>query len=207
MRICCTSDLHGHLPDVEPCDLLLIGGDLCPVHSVVEQAVWLQARFAPWLRRQPARSIVGVAGNHDFIFQRAPELVPSLPWTYLQDSGTEVDGLKAWGSPHQLPFYDWAFNLPEAELAKRWELIPDDTDILLLHGPPYGVGDYSPYGKVNTGSPSLLARIEAIQPRLVVFGHIHAGYGQYRIGPTLAINASNCDEQYCSSNPVVVVEV
>src|SRR5207237_1050417 len=147
MRIVAVSDLHGFLPDIEPCDLLLLGGDLCPVanHRLSFQADWLDTTFRAWLERQPARKVVGVAGNHDFIFQQAPALVPhDLPWTYLQDEATQWEGLRIYGTPWQLWFYDWAFNLNEDELEKKWRLIPAGTDILVLHGPPHGYGDGVP---------------------------------------------------------------
>lgn len=204
MRVCCVSDLHGHMPEIPECDLLLIGGDIVPTtaHEPAYAAGWLEHVFRPWLDGIPARHVIGVAGNHDFIFQRAPGIVPYLPWVYLQDSGTEVGGFKVWGTPWQPVFFDWAFNLPEVSLAERWAMIPDDTDILLLHGPPHGIGDFSTYGNVHTGSPSLLQRIEQVQPRLAVFGHIHSGYGAYRIGETIALNASLVDEQYKPANPI-----
>jgi predicted phosphodiesterase len=210
MRVCCISDLHGFLPEIPPCDLLLIGGDVirCGLEfNLLEQSAWLDNIFSPWLRRQPAKHIVGVAGNHDFIFARAPQFVPALPWTYLLDSGTEVEGLKIWGAPWQPIFRDWAFNLPEAELAKRWAAIPDDTDILVLHGPPAGVGDFVPNENANVGSPSLRTRIEALRPQLVVFGHIHEGYGKYRFDSTILVNAAHCDGRFEPNNAPIVVGV
>ena len=35
-------------------------------------------------------------------------------------------------------FHDWAFNLPRGgkELREKWDMIPDDTQILVTHGPP-----------------------------------------------------------------------
>src|SRR5262245_10841711 len=144
MKIAALSDLHGFLPPEMPeCDLLLLGGDLTPLtnHNPDYQAEWLDTTFRYWLRQQPARRIIGIAGNHDFVFEQMPQLVPrNLPWTYLQDSGTHWEGWKIWGTPWQPWFFDWAFNGDEYLLERKWSLVPDDTDILVVHGPPYGFG-------------------------------------------------------------------
>jgi Icc-related predicted phosphoesterase len=208
MKICCASDLHGHLPKVPECDLLLLGGDYCPANKTM-QYFWFAKTFAPWLKEISDRvPVIGVSGNHDWMFEDfGPEDWPILRWTYLQDSGTEFQGLKIWGTPWQPRFYDWAFNMDEPDLEKRWALIPDDTDILLLHGPPYGYGDFSPHGHEHTGSPSLLKKIEEIKPKLVVAGHIHAGYGRYNIGETVFINAAHVNEQYKPVNALQIVEL
>ena len=101
MRVVAAADLHGDLPHVPPCDLFLLGGDLCPFgsHRAGTQAEWLDTTFRRWLAALPAREVVGVAGNHDFLFEREPARVPrDLPWTYLQDSGCEFEGWRIWGS-------------------------------------------------------------------------------------------------------------
>jgi Icc-related predicted phosphoesterase len=207
VKIVAVSDLHGFLPDIPPCDLLLLAGDITPVrdHSIPRQAEWMDTNFRRWLEEVPARKVVGVAGNHDFIFQRASERVPrNLRWTYLQDSATEWEGLRFWGTPWQPWFYDWAFNLYEEDLVAKWALIPAGTDILVLHAPPYGYGDGVPQrsGMVRrTGSPSLLKRIEEIAPRVVVFGHIHEGRGQWRLGKTVLANVTVVDAGYDNVYP------
>lgn len=208
MKIAALSDQHGILPEVPPCDLLLIGGDICPTkdHSLPSQARWLDTEFRDWLKRVPARKIVGVCGNHDFIFEKLPGAVPpDLPWTYLQDSGCEWEGLKFWGTPWQPWFFDWAFNLYEPDLMKVWARVPEGTDILVLHGPPHGYGDAVPRrgGTVDlTGSPSLTERIRAVQPRLAIFGHIHEGRGEWRLGRTVLANVTIVDVKYQHVYPV-----
>jgi Icc-related predicted phosphoesterase len=213
MKIVAASDLHGTLPAISPCDLLLLGGDITPLwdHNIAHQAEWLDTTFRRWLRSVPARKIIGVAGNHDFIFQQAPERVPAdLPWVYLQDSRHEWEGLRFWGTPWQPWFHDWAFNLYEPDLVPIWEKIPADTDVLVLHAPPRGYGDGVPQrnGSVRlTGSPSLLARIEKIQPRLVVYGHIHEGRGEWRLGRTVLANVTLADPGYDPVYPPWVHEL
>lgn len=214
MKLCCTSDLHGHLPEIPDCDLLLLGGDYAPVHAPVPEyeSQWIHTMFWPWLLELQDRKIpvIGIAGNHDLIFETKPTFPESLPWTYLCDSAVRqrgMAGLCIYGTPWQPPFFDWAFNLPEEQLAKKWALIPEDIDILLLHGPPHGYGDLSHYGNTHTGSPSLTQRILEVRPKLVVCGHIHEAYGEYSIDGIRCLNVSHMDRRYRPVNPVVEVEL
>lgn len=210
LKIVAISDLHGHLPNIPECDLLLIAGDLCPAkdHTISFQEYWLDSDFRYWLRDVPSRKTIYIAGNHDFIFENAPHRVPkNLRATYLQDSGTEFEGIKIWGTPWQPVFHWWAFNAEEVDLKKKWALIPDDTDILVVHGPPHGFHDLVPR-RINPknetewpagehcGSPSLLERINEINPKLVVCGHIHRGRGVRTWGDTTIANVTVVNEAY-----------
>lgn len=210
MKIACISDLHGHLPDLSAhdFDILLIGGDICPTssHKVAFQRQWLDTIFRKWLDAISV-PVVSIAGNHDFIFQNAPDTVPKLDWTYLEDSGAEVLGLKIWGSPWQKWFGGWAFNAKEQDMKKKWDMIPDDTDIFLLHGPAYGLGDCVMSDNEHVGSPSLRERIGVVQPKLVVYGHIHEGHGQYELGSTIVVNASYLNERYEPKNGLTIVDI
>ena len=185
-RIIATSDFHGKLPPIPECDLLLIAGDICPAGDPLKQAKWLNTTFRTWLDSIPAKEVVAIAGNHDQIFERAPELVPkNLKWHYLQDSFITLYGLTIYGTPWQLPFWG-AFNLTEGRLAEIYTKIPTTTDIIISHGPPYGIHDEVP-NKIHTGSTSLLTRTLQIKPKLLLFGHIHNAYGQTtRDGTTFA---------------------
>lgn len=216
MRIICISDLHGNLPRITNCDLLIVAGDICPVwnHDLHFQRNWLDSDFKWWLQetKNRAKNIIGIAGNHDLIFERQPESIPdSLDWIYLQDSSVQYEGLRIWGSPWQLYYFGWAFNLYEPDLKKKWESIPDDIDILVVHGPPHGYGDLTPDGR-RTGSQSLLERISALKKlKLVVTGHIHDSYGVYnlriddRVIPIA--NSSLLNEQYELENEPLVFEL
>jgi Icc-related predicted phosphoesterase len=207
MKIVCISDQHGNLPVIPPCDLLLIAGDICPTvdHSVNRQEAWITTQFRQWLKDVDARQKVFIAGNHDFFFEKAKKSViehvlNNFPGTYLQDSSIEFEGLKIYGTPWQPYFYDWAFNLYEEDLSKKWNQIPSDADIIVVHGPPMGYGDWAPRtngkGGENTGSPSLLVKIEEVKPKLVVFGHIHEGRGNWDLNGTKLVNATLLNRQY-----------
>ena len=179
-RIIATSDFHGRLPTHIPeCDILLIAGDICPGGSPAEQGTWLNTTFRKWLDSLPAKEIVAVAGNHDQIFERAQDLVPqNLRWHYLQDSFITLFGLTIYGTPWQLPFWG-AFNLSDGRLTEIYKKIPDNTDIIISHAPPFGIHDEVP-GKnspIHTGSTSLRTRVLQVKPKLCIFGHIHDAYG------------------------------
>lgn len=214
MRITAVSDLHGHLPLLPGGELLVIAGDICPVtnHNPMFQRTWLDKIFRRWLltNQEAYGEIVAVAGNHDFVFERG--LAPSnLPWIYLEDEGVTIDGLEIWGSPWQPPFFDWAFNLPEDELAERFALIPETTELLLVHGPPRGIGDMTKRGE-EVGSRALAATLERVKPGLVVCGHIHEAYGLYNCSPlglpeTQLINASMMTLEYEPLNAPVHLEL
>jgi Icc-related predicted phosphoesterase len=210
VKAICISDLHGYLPTNLPkADLLLVAGDICPVwnHNVDYQAYWLDTSFRYWLDSQKTNIRVGCFGNHDFIGE-SPNIIPKgLPWIYLQNSNTNVLGLNIYGSPDQLPFGNWAFNVPEEILQEKYKLISNETDIIVSHGPPFGYGDMTPRGE-RVGSKSLAKRIlELPQLKLVVTGHIHDCYGTYMLGKTKIVNASLLNEQYEMVNSYIELDL
>jgi Icc-related predicted phosphoesterase len=224
MRIVCVSDTHGiaPLPAIPPCDLLLHAGDVEALHlhphDGASQRRYLEQVFAPWLEAAPARHKVGIVGNHDFLGESEPDVLRALPWHYLCDESVEIEGLTIHGSPWTPPFYDWAFMLPEQDLAEKWALVPARCDVLLTHGPPYGLGDrvssrHAMGRDPHQGSQSLRAAVEALPAlRLHAFGHIHEGYGQgvlERPGlePLPWLNAASVDERYASRNSPIAVEL
>jgi Icc-related predicted phosphoesterase len=160
------------------------------------------------LDRVPAEEVVLVAGNHDQSIQ-AWGVPDGLRCHYLEDAGLDLFGLQIWGTPWQPWFHDWAFNAPrrdgEVLLAAKFEAIPADTHIVVAHGPPHGFGDLT--GRAHVGSTAMTATLERVQPRLMVCGHIHSGYGRYRLGATEIVNASLVDDDYRPVNPVVEIEL
>jgi len=115
-----------------------------------------------------------------------------------------VAGIKFYGSPWQPWFYDWAFNLKRrTEIRAKWDLIPLDTEVLITHGPPYGILDRTTRGE-RVGCEELLEAIKQIRPRLHVFGHIHEAYGIRSNDDISYINGSNCDVRFRLVNPPIV---
>jgi Icc-related predicted phosphoesterase len=208
-RIVCLSDTHNcneqiAVPDG---DILIHAGD-ATIRGTIDEIVL----FNEWFFNLPHRHKIFVAGNHDWLFETSNRFARTLLDSsihYLQDSFVEIENLKIYGSPWQPRFFDWAFNLTRgAELAERWSLIPEDTDVLITHGPPFGVLDEVPrqYFLENTGCEELRKRVELIRPRFHLFGHIHCGYGRTEKFDVRFINASNCDEGYAPINSPIVID-
>jgi Icc-related predicted phosphoesterase len=210
VKVAAISDLHGFLPEIPPCDLLLIGGDVCPVHDhdLDFQRRWLETEFAAWLAGRPADQILGIAGNHDFVAEVDEELMRSLPWVYLQDESARIDGLTVHGSPWTVTFMEWAFMRGEDELERVWAKIPEHTDILVTHGPPYGHGDLVINGN-RGGSESLLHRLEELpRVRLHICGHIHEGGGsRSRVGTAEVVNVSYVGFDYRPAREATLFEL
>jgi predicted phosphodiesterase len=218
MRIVCLSDTHSFHWDlaVPDGDVLVHAGDMTLQGTRAELE-----RFAEWFVPLPHRHKVVIAGNHDWLFQREPELARRCLGDvgYLQDSGLAIGGLRFWGSPWQPWFLSWAFNLPRGRpLREKWSQIPEGTDVLITHGPPFGIHDRvaKVFPRVvsavigqgeHVGCRDLLAAVTRLAPRLHVFGHIHEGYGSTRRGETLHVNASICDARYRPANPPHVVDL
>ena len=129
--------------------------------------------------------------------------------TYLCDSGVELEGLKIWGSPWTTKFpgmnpHCMAFTVEEDEqLAEKWDLIPNDTDILITHSPRLDCLDMTIDG-TSVGSNSLVdAIIRCRNLKLHVYGHVHEAYGTDRFGGVKFVNCSHVNERYKPVNPPI----
>ena len=208
MRLIITSDTHGSHEslDVPDGDVFIHAGDFTNMGELYEIA-----DFNEWLGDLPHPHKIVIAGNHDLLFEQDPSLAKLLlsNATYLQDDLYWLNGISFYGSPWQPEFNDWAFNLPRgAALRKKWAMIPDGVDVLITHGPPFGILDNTLVGAYS-GCQDLLAAIDRVRPRLSVFGHIHEGYGQQRhsgLGTTF-INASALGTTLGGLNPPFVVDL
>lgn len=170
--------------------------------------------FNKWLGDQDYANIIVIAGNHEMLLERDPAVaeICLTNCTYLKDSFVIIDGKKFYGSPWQPTFMNWAFNLPRGEKLKaKWDLIPDDIDVLITHGPPHMVLDEAPdiyTGKPrNVGCEELMKAVERVKPKFHCFGHIHEGYGQLVKNGTHFINASICDMGYRPINKPIIFKL
>lgn len=170
--------------------------------------------FLKWYNDLNFKYKILIPGNHDFYFEDKPkevvdELLLKYPnIIYLQDSGVEIEGVKLWGSGVTPWFHNWAFNRVGADIQPHWGLIPLDTDILIVHGGPKGVGylNLTMEGE-DVGCPYLFDKLSELKNlSLFVQGHIHEGNGvfQFADGATF-VNASVLNRRYEMQNRPYIV--
>jgi Icc-related predicted phosphoesterase len=219
MRIVAISDMHGWLPHaLPPGDVLVIPGDVVidnfsgvGMWDRKAQAAWMRHIFAEWLAGQDYKAIIGIAGNHDFVLQG--KIAEEMPWIYLEDESTEVDGVLFHGSPWVPTFGGWAFMKPDSQLPEHWDKIPESVDVLITHGPPFGYLDVTAGWEgdppANVGSSSLRWRLENgfENLKLHLFGHIHPAYGKITVGDRIYANVSHADSEYNPVNPPMVFDI
>ena len=206
MKIVCISDthnLHRELSDRLPAaDMIIHAGDIS-YHGTAHEI----QDFLDWYHELPYQYKVFIAGNHDFAFQDAKEsLTIHSELIYLENSVVELAGLTIWGSPLCPPHHKWAFMWEEPLRREIYEQIPDNCDIIINHSPAYQIQDRV-WSGAEVGCQALRAKIEQIQPRLMVCGHIHEGFGIEQINNTICVNASYMTRRYEPLNHPLLVEI
>lgn len=200
LRVCLISDTHTYHDQITipECDLLISAGDysyLGRPDEVID--------FHRWLDRQPAKEIISVQGNHELGVEKAfgaskLRAKDACPRAHFIDEGPiEIFGKKIWCSSITPEFHGWAYNRGDVPIKKHWDLIPDDTEILVTHGPPHLILDATKAGYA-IGCPRLRVRVSKLKNlKLHVFGHNHYCGGQKVdwCGVTY-INASVVNEDY-----------
>jgi Icc-related predicted phosphoesterase len=143
-------------------------------------------------------------GNHDMLFQRFPDIARrSLTnAVHLENSGITIDGVSFWASPFTPEFLDWAFMYPRGEAARQyWDQIPNKLDVLITHGPPYGILDQVAPSTEHLGCEVLCRALEEKRPRVHIFGQIHGSAGSVENGITRFVKAAYLNEWYRPSAP------
>lgn len=210
MRIVCVSDIHNKTRGMAPLpegDVLIVAGDMTGSGSL--PAI---TDFSYWLSEQYFSHKLIIAGNHDWCFwnhkERSIEILSKAGGEYMEDSAITINGIKFYGSPWQPEFCNWAFNLPRGkQLADKWKLIPDSTNVLITHGPPEGILDTVVNGG-HAGCKDLAERVSFLwNLKLHVFGHIHHSHGAMHQDGVQFVNASICTEGYEPTNAAIVVDI
>jgi Icc-related predicted phosphoesterase len=169
--------------------------------------------FIEWYGSLNIANKILVAGNHDLHAEKLEkgklkEFCSSLGITYLQDDEVIIDGIKFYGSPYSNIFGRYAFMLEDFELEEIWEKIPNDTNVLITHGPAYKTGDYVNNGfssERHVGSRTLQNRLlELNNLEYHIFGHIHESYGIYHDYKFTSINASIFNYREPLNEPIII---
>jgi Icc-related predicted phosphoesterase len=213
-----THNRHGQLTtqviQAKP-DVLVHCGDWSGTGSAKEVNA-----FAEWcdmlLHKEYVKHIVAIAGNHElgldasiphgFNAEHLKEVLKHAGVVYLENEMDVVCGLSFWGSPYTPAFYDWGFQSRTLEQEESiYSCIPDKVDVLITHGPPYGIRDKN-MSDGRCGSHVLTKHVCRVIPRIHAFGHIHRGYGMTLDKDTLFINAATCNEDYKPVNPLITID-
>ena len=205
MKVVCISDthnFHNHV-DVPDGDILIHAGDFTLAGSLSEVL-----DFNDWLGTLDHTYKIIIAGNHDRCLGQNDTLGFKMitNGTYLMNSGIDIDGIKIWGSPLTPAFKGMRGGLTfyadrDGKAMKRtWQGMPKKIDILITHGPPYGILDYVLYGAdsgLHVGDGMLAGKVIERKPRYHIFGHIHEGYGTFKADyGTKFINCSVVNASY-----------
>ena len=216
IKICAISDLHGYLPKIEPCDLVLICGDIVGLRAQrypKSCKKWYIDWFKPWVNELPCDKVLFIPGNHEVGMEGHEEEYKKLfgphdkatvlfheSYEYL---GSDGETYKIFGTPYCKIFGNWAYMYPDDTLRQAFSEIPENLDILITHDQPYEFGDIllqedCPWADgSHIGNKPLLEAILAKQPRYQLNGHLHScSHEKIMINNTSHYNVSMKDEKY-----------
>ncbi|WP_052501667.1 metallophosphoesterase family protein [Thiomicrospira microaerophila] len=202
MNILHISDTHGQhgLLDFAGMniDVLIHSGDFSESGSQKEVL-----QFFDWFAHLPIVHKILVPGNHDYFVEEivADPQYRQYFWPndfhLLIGEGVEIEGVRFWGSPVTPWFFEGAFNQERDQIANEWAKIPADTQVLITHGPRFGVLDRVE-GGTHEGCHALRTHIADEMPDLKVHlhGHIHSDHGAHRAAGLLTLNSAMMDRHY-----------
>lgn len=226
MKLCVTSDLHGYLPEIEPCELLLICGDIVSLkHQRYSKSCkqWYTKVFQPWIDSLSCDKVLFIPGNHEVGVEGHEDeyrklFSPTNKATILLHDYYEYlsnDGIiyKIFGTPYCKIFGNWAYMKSNRDLKEKFSEIPEGLDILLTHDVAYGYADQSLQNigwgtEEHFGTVELRDAILEKKPKLHLSGHIHtADHNLIMIGDTKHYNVSYVDETYTPIFKPLYIEI
>ena len=205
-RIYAVSDIHHSGIDGitdKDCGTIVIAGDFMAKgkkkEDIKEAEKWWKEKFLPWCEDHKDQNIVIIGGNCDkWLYYNRDKLEWPKNVHYLDDTATEVNGMKVYGTswcPHNM---NGAWEVSEEEMEKEFSKIPYGLDILVTHAPPKGEGlelDHDTSFNNHFGSEALTKAILEKKPKIVLCGHVHSGsHKPVKIGDSIVMNVSRIDD-------------
>ncbi|PZD78785.1 metallophosphatase domain-containing protein [Mesonia sp. K7] len=206
MKLVCIADTHSKEKElfIPHGDVLIHAGDYSHLGRKKETN-----HFFDWLIAQPHTYKIVVAGNHDYYLEKMYDDFSELNLPknihILHNKEIIIKGKRFYGSPNTNLGKSWAFGLTVPEMENNWKKIPENTDVVITHMPPYDVLDHTRYNHI--GCNYLRNVIKKIKPKYHIFGHAHENYGKVTLGETTFINATSFDNKLISKNPPIVLEL
>ncbi len=222
MRFIAASDIHGNarwlfglgaMARNMEADVILIAGDVADSKEYRQFGLLLRD-----LSEHAGCPVIVTPGNHDYWegefpsetkfhkinhFRRPYDYCMQSRWnddTFHQrptgvvsliDDSIVYKGVKIYGTPWVNECGNWNWQRPKPEM--RFD-IPQDTDILLAHSPPFGCGDCIGDGNFIGSEAMEEAILKTPNLQFVFFGHCHEQSGwRGRIGSTSLYNVSLTD--------------
>ncbi len=209
MKIWHISDTHGlheQLTTPQNIDVVVHSGDASNTRDPIQNVGQLK-KFLIWFADLPIKEKIFTPGNHDVsLWQNyiARDEIESMGIKLLLETGISIQGIHFWGSPWVPRYGDWAWMVDRGTINKKWMVIPDNTDVLITHGPPFGYLDAT-YNSENdvelVGCRALAKRVLKLAPKAHLFGHVHSvkdirngGTRTSTSCQTLFSNGSCCDD-------------
>lgn len=183
MRIWHISDTHGfeYLLNIpENIDMVIHSGDFSNYYDAYSNFPEAM-KFLFWYENLNVKYKILIAGNHDatafHMKSTFKEECTNRNIIYLENSSVNIEGINIFGTPNTPTFGNWHFMKSRQKMDKHWEKIPDNTDIIVSHGPCKGILDasYNQSNDIEFCGDNALRRhvIERVKPKLMLFGHIH----------------------------------
>ena len=199
IKIVALSDLHGYLPEIEtPADIMIIAGDIVPFEiqfNKCQSKKWFENDFASWIKELPVDEVFAVAGNHDAYLESINQInlgllrqATNFKLKYLKNNWLNYvamngESIKIFGTPYCSIYGTWPFMRPDESLAKKYEKIPEDVDVIISHDPPFAISDADVIlddirrkgMMAHLGNKPLSEKIKDINFDILFCGHIHSG--------------------------------
>ncbi len=200
MRIVHFSDFHGSSQSLPKADLYIGTGDFLANSSRLWlwpdkgperqwQESWIEANYLKWSKMFASHDspLFLVKGNHDFVSvaplfeQHSGSIYEFNDPEVAVVNGVRIAGMRGVKTINGI----WADEYDETELEFRLDYLKyKDFDILMTHGPSYGVLDE------GYGSRAMLEFVNNKDFKMHCFGHTHLDKGVLTLNKKIISNAA-----------------